>query len=236
MGRTNDAAYYQDISDRTKAAIQKEYFNEDGSVNIRTQTAHVLALVFDLTKEEHRPAVGKALVKLLEQSNMHLQTGFVGTPFLCRGLSEAGYTEAAYMLLFQNDFPSWLYEVDMGATTIWERWNSVLPDGKISGTGMNSLNHYTYGSIVQWMYEHICGVTLTAPGFKAFRIRPEFSKRFTHVSMRYHSPMGIIETGWEQTNVGYQVTVTVPFDTTAVLELPNRQPITLTPGRHAVTV
>ncbi len=236
LGRTEDAAYYQSISDRTKAAIQKAYFAEDGTISIQTQTAHILALSFDLTKKEHRPAVGRTLVKLLEQSNMHLQTGFVGTPFLCHTLSEADYAEAAYTLLFQNDFPSWLYEVDMGATTIWERWNSVLPDGKISGTGMNSLNHYTYGSIVQWMYEHICGLTLTSPGFKTFRIRPEFSDRFTYVSMNYASPMGTIETGWKQHNGGYRVTVTVPFDTTAVLELPNRQPLTLTHGRHTVDI
>jgi alpha-L-rhamnosidase len=101
---------------------------------------------------------------------------------------------------------------------------------------MNSLNHYTYGSIVQWMYEHICGLSLTSPGFKNFRIRPEFSNRFTHVSMGYNSAMGRIETGWEQTDNGYRVNVTVPFDTTAVLELPNRQPITLTSGHHSVNV
>ena len=236
LGRTEDAAYYQAISDRTKAAIQKTYFTEDGTIRIRTQTAHVLALAFGLAKEEHRSTVGKALVKLLKQSNMHLQTGFVGTPFLCQTLSDVGYSEAAYTLLFQNDFPSWLYEVDMGATTIWERWNSVLPNGKISGTGMNSLNHYTYGSIVQWMYEHICGLTLTAPGFRTFRIRPEFSGRFTHVSMGYASAMGTIEIGWAQTAAGYRVTVSVPFDTTAVLELPDRQPMTLTAGHHTVIV
>ena len=124
----------------------------------------------------------------------------------------------------------------MGATTIWERWNSVLPNGKISGTGMNSLNHYTYGSIVQWMYEHICGLTLTSPGFKSFKIRPEFDGHFTHVSMRYNSPMGVIKTGWEKTDSGHKVTVTVPFDTTAVLELPNKQPIRLLPGNHTITV
>ena len=236
LGRTEDAARYQAISDRTKTAIQKAYFAQDGTISICTQTAHVLALAFDLAKKEHRPAVGKALAKLLEQSNMHLQTGFVGTPFLCHALSEAGYTEYAYTLLFQNDFPSWLYEVDMGATTIWERWNSVLPDGKISGTGMNSLNHYTYGSIVRWMYEHICGLTLTTPGFRSFRIRPELNHRFTHVSMCYNSPMGTIKIGWEQIDGGYRVTVTVPFNTTAVLELPDRQPTTLTPGCHTFTV
>ena len=236
LGFTDDATYYQAISDRTKNAIQKKYFNQDGTIAIRTQTAQVLALVFDLAKGEHRPTVAKTLITLLEESNMHLTTGFVGTPFLCKSLSDVGYSQTAYTLLFQKDFPSWLYEVKMGATTIWERWNSVLLDGKISDTGMNSLNHYTYGSIVQWMYEHICGLTLTSPGFKSFKIRPEFCSRFSHVSMKYNSPMGTIETGWKKTDSGYIVTVTVPFDTSAVLELPNKQPIPLLPGKHTIKV
>ena len=99
---------------------------------------------------------------------MHLDTGFCGTPFLCRVLSENGHNEIAYTLLLNDDFPSWLYEVKMGATTVWERWNSVLPDGSISGTGMNSLNHYAYGSIVDWMYRNVCGLNPCeeAPGYK----------------------------------------------------------------------
>jgi alpha-L-rhamnosidase len=236
LGRVEDATRYKAISDRTRKAIQKAYFNENGTIKIRTQTAHVLALAFDLVKEEHRESVGKALIELLEQSEMHLQTGLVGTPLLCHTLSEAGYSEAAYTLLFQNDFPSWLYEVDMGATTIWERWNSVLPDGRISDTGMNSLNHYVYGSIVGWMYEHICGLTLTSPGFCTFRIRPELSDRFTHVFACYNSPMGTIKTGWEKTSEGYRVNVTVPFNTKAILILPNREPISLIAGNHTITV
>lgn len=236
LGYTDDAIRFQAISDRTKTAMQKAYFEQDGTIKIHTQTAHVLALSFGLIENEHKKLVASELAKLLEKSNMHLQTGFVGTPFLCHSLSEGGYSNYAFNLLFQNDFPSWLYEVDMGATTIWERWNSVLPDGKISGTGMNSLNHYTYGSIAQWMYEHICGLTLIEPGFRSFRIRPEFSDRFSFVSMSYNSPMGNIKTGWEKSDDGYTVTVTVPFDATAVLELPGQEPITLVAGSYTIKV
>ena len=147
---------------------------------------------------------------------MHLQTGFVGTPFLCKVLSAEGYSKEAYQIFFQNDFPSWLYEVDMGATTIWERWNSVLPDGKLSKSGMNSLNHYTYGCIAQWMYENISGLTLAAPGFKRFRVQPEFTERFEFVNMKYCSLKGLIETKWDRTENGsYHVYVKVPFDTEA---------------------
>ena len=113
---------------------------------------------------------------------MHLNTGFVGTAYLCQALTKAGLVKEAYTLLLQEDYPSWLYEVNMGATTVWERWNSVLPDGKISGTGMNSLNHYSYGSIEAWMYKKVCGLTATEPGFKKAVIEPhtepEAWKRF----------------------------------------------------------
>jgi len=171
-------------------------------------------------------------VALLQEKNMHLQTGFVGTPFLCKVLSAEGYSKEAYQIFFQNDFPSWLYEVDMGATTIWERWNSVLPDGKISGTGMNSLNHYAYGSIAQWMYENIGGLTLAEHGFKRFRVQPEFTDRFAFVETKYRSPKGLIETKWERVGDGHHsVYVKVPFDTVAEVIL-NGESHIVAAGEH----
>ncbi|MBQ8812926.1 MAG: family 78 glycoside hydrolase catalytic domain [Lachnospiraceae bacterium] len=224
LGKEEDADRYQQISDRTRAAIRKEYFTEDGRMTIPTQTAHILALQFDLVEPEGRKLIAEGLIKLLEANNMHLSCGFVGTSYLCRVLSAEGCSEAAYKVLFQKDFPSWLYEVDMGATTIWERWNSVLPDGKISGTGMNSLNHYAYGSIVQWYYENMCGLTEKEPGFKEFYVRPEFTERFDHVEMEYHSPRGEIRIRWEKAKTkgreGYRLAVKVPFNTTAYVSLP----------------
>ena len=237
LGEEKDAVYYQGISDRAKEAIQEAYYTQDGKSVIQTQTAHVLALEMDLVKEEHRASIAEGLVELLKKNNMHLNTGFVGTPFLCKVLSEEGYSEAAYELLFQNDFPSWLYEVDMGATTIWERWNSVLPDGKISGTGMNSLNHYTFGSIAQWMYENICGLTLRENGFKSFHVEPEFSERFTYVDMQYDSPKGKICVKWQKAaeQDGYRLYVKVPFDTEAVVKVPwKEEELVLTAGKHEV--
>ena len=234
LNLTEDAKYYQEISERTKHAIQQEYYTKEGKCKVRTQTAHVLALVMELVEPEQRESIAEELVKLLKENNMHLKTGFVGTPFLCKVLSGAGYSDAAYELLFQNDFPSWLYEVDMGATTIWERWNSVLPDGKISGTGMNSLNHYTSGSIVQWMYEHMCGLTLKEEGFKTFYVAPEFSDRFSFVDMRYDSPKGTILIHWEKQDDDYKLYVKVPFDTKAIVKLPslNGKEVVLSSGEH----
>lgn len=221
LGEAADADYYQKISDRTRRAIQEKYYTVDGKCMVQTQTAHILALAMNLVEDEHRKTIAEGLIALLKKNNMHLATGFVGTPFLCKVLSEEGYSEAAYELLFQKDFPSWLYEVDMGATTIWERWNSVLPDGTISGTGMNSLNHYTYGSIVQWMYENMCGMTLRENGFKSFYAKPEFSDRFEYVDMQYDSPKGSINVKWEKTETGeYRLYVKVPFDTEAFVKVP----------------
>ena len=125
----------------------------------------------------------------------------------------------------------------MGATTIWERWNSVLPDGKISDTGMNSLNHYAYGSIAQWMYENIGGMTLKDAGFKSFYVRPEFTDRFTFADMKYNSAKGMIETKWEKVSEDtYSLYVKVPFDSTAIVELPgrNNEPQVLTADEHYI--
>lgn len=232
-----DAAYYQQISDRTKKAVQDTYYTMDGKSRVHTQTAHILALAMDLVETQQRGKIAEGLLELLNENNMHLKTGFVGTPFICKALSSEGYSAAAYELLFQKDFPSWLYEVDLGATTIWERWNSVLPDGKISGTGMNSLNHYAYGSIVQWMYENICGLKVKEAGFKEFLISPEFTDRFSFVEMHYISAKGEICVKWESAERGYKLYVKVPFDTKAVVQLPEiEEDVILLSGEHTLYV
>lgn len=236
LGFVEDAARYTEISRRTKKALQENYFEANGRCKIRTQTAQILALVMEIVEGDHRKQVARDLLDLLREKGMHLQTGFVGTPFLCKALSMEGCSEAAYQVLFQEDFPSWLYEVNMGATTIWERWNSVLPDGSMSGTGMNSLNHYAYGSIAQWMYENIAGLTVVEPGFKTFRVRPEFTDRFSFVHAKYDSAMGTIEIRWETLEDGsHGLEIRVPFNTTAIVETKEETRI-LQPGVHILRV
>ena len=143
---------------------------------------------------------------------MHLDTGFVGTYFLLRALTQCGLSDCAYALLLQEDYPSWLYEVNMGATTVWERWNSVLPNGLVSDTGMNSMNHYAYGSVVEWMYRDMCGLNPAAPGFKRARIAPHSDARIGHARCTYDSAAGRYACGWERTQDGVRYAVTVPFD------------------------
>ena len=217
LGLEKDAEYYQEMADRVKEAIRREYFTSTGRLAVDTQTAMVLALKFDLAPEKFRDRLTADLCAKLVQENMHLRTGFVGTPFLCPVLTECGLVKEAYTLLLNEDYPSWLYEVNMGATTIWERWNSVLPDGSISDTGMNSLNHYSYGSIVEWMYRYMCGTDVQegGAGFRRFVVKPYVDERFEWVSMEYNSACGKIASSWKKTKQGYDFRVEVPFDTEA---------------------
>ncbi len=230
-----DAGFYRDLAEEIRAAWQKEYVLPDGALKIDTQTAYVLALHLDLIQEDNRPKAISRLRELLAENNDHLTTGFVGTYQLCPTLTETGMTDLAYKLLFHRDFPSWLYEVDMGATTIWERWNSVLPDGHVSDTGMNSMNHYCYGSIVQWMYQTITGLMPddSAPGFKKAVIAPKPDSRLSFAHCTYKSAAGVYKAGWERVPEGQiRLSVTVPFDAEALLILPDGTEELLSAGDH----
>lgn len=229
LGRTEHADTYTSLSDEIKAAIQKEYFTETGRLAVPTQTGYVLALFMDLVPAAHRTRVQKDLISRLNKDRAHLRTGFVGTPYLCRVLSNIGANDLAYKLLLNEDYPSWLYAVNMGATTIWERWNSLLPDGTISSTSMNSFNHYAYGSIVEWMYRDMCGLnpsigTDGLPGFRQARIAPKPDKSLQWAKARYRSTAGFYESGWhiDETN-HLTIEIDIPFNASAQVVLPNAQ-------------
>ncbi len=215
---------YGQLAEEILAAIRKEYFTPGGRCAAATQTGLVLALQYDIVPSEYREKNLHLLQNLLEGAGMHLKTGFLGTPVLCRALSRSGDSHSAYTLLLQEDLPSWLYEVRMGATTIWERWNSVLPDGKISGIGMNSMNHYAYGSVVEWMYRDVCGINPSeeAPGFKKVHFAPKPDARIGHAEARVNSPAGQYESGWKALEDGqFAYHFVVPFDAQAELILEN---------------
>lgn len=235
LGYEDDAREYEALCEKIKGAFLKEYFNDDGSLKIHeTQTACVLSLFFGLYPENCRDKVLNLLKSLLEKNGMHLNTGFCGSPFLCRALSDNGANDYAYALFLKDDFPSWLYEVKMGATTIWERWNSILPDGSISGTGMNSLNHYAYGSIADWMYRNLCGLNPCedAPGYKKAVIRPMPDPRIRFAKMHMDSASGRYEVAWRYDGEQLRYDITVPFDCEARLILPDGREQVLTAGRH----
>jgi alpha-L-rhamnosidase len=224
LGNNELAEQYGVLANEVKEAIRKEYFTPNGRSAINTQTAMIVALYMDLVPESFRPRLMGDLKAKLRDDKMHLNTGFVGTPYFCHVLSENGANEDAYTLLLNDDFPSWLYAVKLGATTIWERWNSVLPDGSISGTGMNSLNHYAYGSIAEWMYRHMCGINPVeeAPGFRKFKLCPKPYGKLTYAKAKFSSPSGCIESAWELKEDGsLTFTFIVPFNTTAEVVLPD---------------
>ncbi|MCD7954153.1 MAG: glycoside hydrolase family 78 protein [Lachnospiraceae bacterium] len=174
---------------------------------------------------------GDALESRVKANNDHLNTGFVGTTMLCPALTATGHNDTAVTLLLNEDFPSWLYSVNLGATTIWERWDSVAPDGTISAEGMNSLNHYSYGSIEAWMYGYVCGVRPAEPGFRRAVLEPHPDQRLQFANGKLETPMGLYESSWsydENGNVTY--TFTVPFNAEAELQLPDGRTAVLTAG------
>ena len=235
LGYGEDQQEYQGLCETIKAAFLEEYFQADGTLKIPvTQTACVLSLFFGLYPEGKRDVVLEALKERIRARGNHLDTGFCGTPFLCRALSDNGANDVAYTLFFNEDFPSWLYEVNMGATTVWERWNSILPDGSISGTGMNSLNHYAYGSIVDWMYRNLCGLNPVeeAPGFKKAVIRPMPDARLSWAKMKLDSAAGTYQVAWKYVDGRLHGSVTVPFDCQAQLLLPDGTQRQLTAGTY----
>ncbi|MCD7885537.1 MAG: glycoside hydrolase family 78 protein [Lachnospiraceae bacterium] len=174
---------------------------------------------------------GDALESRVKANNDHLNTGFVGTTMLCPALTATGHNDTAVTLLLNEDFPSWLYSVNLGATTIWERWDSVGPDGSISAEGMNSLNHYSYGSIEAWMYGYVCGIRPAEPGFGRTVLEPHPDQRLQFADGKLETPMGLYESSWrydENGNVTY--TFTVPFNAEAELRLPDGRTAVLTAG------
>lgn len=229
LGKMEIAAAYDRLSAEVKAAIQREYFTTTGQLTVSTQTGYVLALFMELVPDGHRSQVQNALIAKLFEDDVHLQTGFVGTPYLCRVLSSNGANDLAYRLLLNEDYPSWLYAVNLGATTIWERWNSLNPDGSISSTGMNSLNHYAYGSIVEWMYRDMCGLNPSAgrdgvTGFRHACIAPKPDPALQWARARYCSAAGIYESGWRIDAAGHlTLDITIPFNASASVVLPAAQ-------------
>ncbi len=223
LGLKDEQRRYSELFEQIRKAFLDEFVSPNGRIVSVTQTAHVVALYMDLLPEEWRQRAADTLAELIVKAGYRLQTGFVGTPFLCKVLTNYGHNDLAYKLLLNEELPGWLYPVKMGATTIWERWDSVMPDGKIAENGMNSLNHYAYGSIVDWMVQEMAGIRPleSAPGYRRFTIAPKPSGRLQHVKARYESAAGLIESGWELTPGGkLELTITVPFHAIAELELP----------------
>lgn len=215
LGNKEDAIFYQKLANQIKEAFQKSYFTEEGRCLVDTQTAYVLALMFELCREEDREKVAEQLHKKLLKNKMHLDTGFVGTGYLCKALAKVGLQKDAVTLLLQEDMPGWLYQVIMGATTIWERWNSILPDGTINPEGMNSFNHYANGAVCQWIYEDLIGIAPMEAGFKKVLFAPKPDIRLEYARGTFESAMGTYQCSWKFVEGMCHYSLTIPFDCTA---------------------
>lgn len=222
LNKIEDADKYDRLYAKIKKAFNDEYITATGRLVSETQTGCVLALHFDLAEEQYKPRILESLTTNIANHKNHLSTGFVGTPYLCHVLSEHHEHDLAGTLLLKEDYPSWLYAVNKGATTIWERWNSILPSGYFDESGMNSLNHYAYGSIGDWMYGKLAGIGLLEPGYKKIAIKPQFIKGISRVEASYESVYGEIRSFWSCENGKIRIEVRIPANTTAILYLPEK--------------
>lgn len=229
-GRKDEAIAYQKQFEATKAAFQKKYMRPDGSINVKTQSAQALALFADLVPEELREGTGKYLAEMLKENGNRMATGFLGTRPLLPVLSDAGQNDLAMFLLQSREFPSWGYEIDNGATTIWERWDSYTKEDAFGrhNAAMNSFSHYAFGAVCEWMFDTVAGIQSGGPAFKQIVIRPEppapgsnaLHQPIDWVKASYDSIRGHISSEWKIDGDDFYLTVDIPANTTATVYLP----------------
>jgi alpha-L-rhamnosidase len=235
LGRKEEEARYLQLAAAVRAAFDAEYVTPAGRVLSDAETAYALALQFDLLKTvEQRQHAGQRLVELVRSSGYHISTGFVGTPLICDALCSIGEDNAAFHLLTQRNCPSWLYPVTMGATTIWERWDSLLPDGSVNPGEMTSFNHYALGAIADWLHRTVGGLAPAAPGYRHFDVRPHPGGRLTSARARHLTPYGPAECIWTIEAGQIEVVVVVPPNATATVVLPgsDRAPLEVGSGTY----
>ncbi len=223
LGKQEDEKKYMVLLQNIKSAFLKEYVTPNGRLLSSTQTAYVLALNFDLLPEEFRQSTAARLVENIKNYGMHLTTGFLGTPHLCNVLTRFGYSDIAYKLLLQPTYPSWLYPVKMGATTIWERWDGQKTDSTFQSVGMNSFNHYSYGAIGDWMYRQMVGLDTyeDGVGYKHIKIQPHLGGGFTQANASLLTYYGTVSSGWKIEADKIMMDVEIPVNTTATVFIPS---------------
>ncbi|TWH73262.1 alpha-L-rhamnosidase [Modestobacter roseus] len=239
LGERDDAARYGDLADRVTGAWQREFVGADGEVAGDTQTGHALALIFGLLPDPvHRERAGERLVGVVRERRHRIATGFLGTPLVLDALTEAGALEDAYALLRQTECPSWLYPVTMGATTIWERWDSMLPDGRINPGTMTSFNHYALGAVADWVHRVLGGLAPASPGYRHLEVHPRPGGGITWARTGHETPYGLAEVAWRIDDGVLGVEVLVPVGCSARVTLPvaGWAPVVVGPGRHGFRV
>ena len=234
LDHDDDAEKYAVLAREVRAAFARAFVTETGRVLSDSATVYALAIQWDLLPAAHqRRQAGRRLADLVRVSGFRISTGFVGTPLVCDALAATGHAEVAYRLLLQAHCPSWLYPVTMGATTIWERWDSMRPDGSINPGEMISFNHYALGAIADWMHRTVAGLAPASPGYRTIDVRPLPTRALTSASARHLTPYGEAEVAWDRGDGRLRLQVRIPVGATARVQLPGvADPVLVGHGQH----
>jgi alpha-L-rhamnosidase len=233
LGNDADAANYRTLADRAAAAFVREFATPSGRLSSDAPTAYALGLQFDLLPAlSQRVHAADRLGDLVGRDGHHIGTGFVGTPLICDALADAGRLDDAYLLLLNDTCPSWLYPVTMGATTIWERWDSMLPDGSINPGEMTSFNHYALGAVADFLHRTVAGLAPAAPGYRSLRVAPRPGGGLTEVEATHLTPYGLARIHWRRVGARLLVDLLVPPSTSATVTLPGCLPVDVSAGTH----
>lgn len=247
IGKDDDAIMYSEEAKAARAEFAHEYISPSGRLMSDSQTAYSLAIVFDLfPSEKQRAKASQHLAWIVQRNAFKIGTGFAGTPFVCEALTLAGHPQMAYSMLLNKECPSWLYPVSMGSTTIWERWDSMMPDGSINPGNMTSFNHYALGAVAKFLWERLAGLQCAAPGWKKIRVAPVVGGDFTSASASIETPYGTASSSWvledgkdEMELKAFQLKVVVAPNTSAEVIFPEgatKEPVTVDSGEWSFSV
>ncbi|WP_144268133.1 alpha-L-rhamnosidase [Demequina sp. NBRC 110055] len=237
LGDGEVAARYAALAQRVRQAWLAQYVTATGRLMSDAQTSYALAIAFGIVDDSRRQAMGDRLAELVEQAGYRISTGFVGTPLIADALTDTGHVDVAGRLVLNDENPSWLYPVTMGATTIWERWDSMLEDGTVNPGEMTSFNHYALGAIADWLHRRVAGLAHAAPGYQRTEVRPVFVDGLDHAEATYESSYGAHAAGWAREGDEVVIRVTVPPNTTATVHVPGlADPVEVASGDHEWTV
>lgn len=236
LGRPSDAERFEDLYDRIRTAFCVEYVSDRGVVRSDCQTVYALALCWDLLQtDEQRAGSARRLAELVQDADCRISTGFLGTPLILDALEIAGRPDLAMRMLMRRELPSWLYAVGMGATTVWERWDSMLPDGSINPGSMTSFNHYAYGAVADWMHRSVAGLAPLEPGYRRIRVRPNLHGGIDSAEVRHECAYGMIRVAWRRTDRELRLELDIPIGVSAEVCPPAvDRTLSLPSGQHVI--
>ena len=231
LGMEEEAAHFSALAQRVRTAFDEHYVDDRGRIRSDCSTVYAVAIAFGLLDEPQRQLAGDRLAELVAANGYRVATGFAGTPYICDALTLTGHLDEAYALLLERECPSWLYPVTMGATTVWERWDSMLPDGSINPGEMTSFNHYALGAVADWLHRVVGGLAPAAPGYASVRIAPRPGGGLTWAKTSLRTPHGDVRVAWELVDGELTVQAELPEGVTGEIDLPGAAAETVTGGQ-----